>query len=244
MSRHELKARASVFGVVFKIRIVNFLLRGLMKHELLNKKYPIILACFLLIIMTAASCSSQRSARDVMADDEPCWVMNDPACDDEGNEYLYFIGQNSAKDAAVGRPNQGAFDSARMNAKTAYISYIEDTISTKAVQASMTGGATLGAETVASFKKLSKTFAEKTVSGLKQLDSYYVSDAENENGTPLWSVYVRMHVRKSTVRNKFGLMMDNVQESANAGNEEAKRVVKGLQEVNKQIGQDNFFKGF
>lgn len=214
-----------------------------MKWKSVFGLYSLLLAAGLLLLLSA--CSSQITSVGKAGGDQPCWVDNDPACDDQGDEYLYFVGQNAVKDAAKGRPNRSAFDSARIAAKAQYVSYLEETVSVKAAEAFTNAGESEeGAETVAGLKQLIKTFAQKTVSGLKQLDSYYVSDAANSKGTPLWSVFVRMRIAKQEVREKFGLLADNMKKSAKSGNEKAKDKLEGIQTIQKKMKEDDFFKGF
>ena len=202
------------------------------------------LTLVLMAVMTFSACSQKQTSETVASGDQPCWVTGDPACDDQANDHLYFIGQNAVPEANRARPSRAAYDSARMNAKTQYVAFIEETVANKASEAITAAGDTEeGSQAVTTIKSLSKTFAKKTVSGLKQFDSYYVSESMNSKEIPLWTVYVRMRVQKAEVQQKFGTLTDNIKKSADGGNQSAKRILDGIQKVNNDMKKDDFFKG-
>ncbi|MBU2646673.1 hypothetical protein KKI24_18335 [bacterium] len=198
-----------------------------------------------LVMLGACSSSDVVTSKDMELDDQPCWIDGGPDCDDQSNQFIYFVGRNAVPEANRARPSRLAFDSARMNAKTLYVSYLEETITTRASEALTTSGSTEdGAQSVASLKSLSTTFARKTVSGLKQHDSFYVSESENERELPLWTVYVRMRIPRAEVEQKFELLTENIRDAAQSGSKSAQQILKGIESVNKRMKQDDFFKGF
>ena len=202
------------------------------------------LSAALITLIGFSAYSQNKTSGSIASGDQPCWVTGDAACDDETDGHLYFVGQNAVLDANITRPSRSAYDSARMNAKTQYVSYLEETVSNKTSEALMSvGDMEEGSQTVSSIKSLSKTFAKKTVRGLKQFDSYYVTESKNSQGLPLWTVYVRMRIKKASVRQKFSVLVDNIKKSADSGNESANKILKGIQRVNEDMKKDDFFKG-
>lgn len=204
----------------------------------------LLIGLVVVLLTTIGGCSQKMTSETEASSDQPCWIIGDPACDDKANDYLYFVGQNAVPEANRIRPSRTAFDSARMNAKTAYVGYIEETVSNKTAEALTAAGDTEeGSQVVATIKSLSTTFAKKTVSGLKQFDSYYISESKNSKDIPLWTVFVRMRVTKSEVQQKFGMLTDNIKNSADGGSESAKKILNGIQKVNEDMKKDDFFKG-
>jgi hypothetical protein len=215
--------------------------------KLQNKiKYSVLASLLIGIIFLFSACGpTQRSSSSVQADDQKCWVTEDPSCDDEADDFLYMVGQTATPSAAKGRPNRTCMDSALLNANAKYVSYLENTVSTKVSEAMTSAGdSEEGSTAVSGLKSLTKSFAQKTVNGLKQADSYYVSDDVNKKGVPLWTCYVRVKVEKALVMAKFGDLVAYVQKGAESGNENAKNMLKGIQNVQEDMKKDDFFGGF
>ncbi len=187
----------------------------------------------------------KATSTGIAAKDQPCWVLGDPSCADQTEDYLYFRGQSAVPEASNTRPSESAFESARLSAKTQYVTMISETVSKKTSQALTNAGSQAeGTEVVAALKTLSENFAAQTVSGLRDADVYYVSEGKNSKNIPLWTTYVLMKVPREHIKQNFNNLVGGLEKRANEGNAKAKSTLKGVQEVQKQMAEDKFFDGF
>lgn len=196
--------------------------------------------------LAISGCSSGNiTMSDVRDDNEPSWVSGDAAGEDTSDKYLYFVGRNAVADASRSRPSRSAFMSAENDAKRQYVEYMETLVQAKTNEALTAAGDNMeGSQSVASLKSLIKTFAQKTVKGVKKHDHYYISNERNKADIPLWTVWVRVRIEKDNVRQKFDLLGNNIQKKATQGVKSAKEMVKAVQAVQKEIKKDDFFDGF
>lgn len=187
------------------------------------------------------SCSqTQRDSSSMRAEGEPCWVMGRADCHDpDQKEWIYFIGGTTTPFASRGRPSSIAKRSATINAQKQFVEYLGMEMATKVEKAVTAAGTTNeGMETAESLKELTRSFARKSFSGLRPFDSYFVTNAKNSKGIPLWNYYVRMRVTIKAIQTGFKKFLES--EAINAQAQKKVDTVKGIQATQKAIKKDSF----
>lgn len=135
--------------------------------------------------------------RGIAGDEQPCWVGLDPDCDDESGEYYYFVGQNAVPEASRARPSRMAMDSAKNAAIKDFAAMIKSQVASKVTeQMSATGDTEEGSAPRAKIDSTVNTYVVATTTGLKRSDIYQESLAKNSKGIPLWTVWVRMKIKR------------------------------------------------
>jgi hypothetical protein len=187
-----------------------------MRFQMRKSLLAIIIAAigttFFLMSCTQSTMKMDRvTDRGLAGDEQPCWIDNDPECDDESGEYYYFVGQNAVPEASRARPSRMAGDSAKNGAIKDFAAMIKSQVASKVTE-TMTaeGDADQGSMPKAKIDSTVSSYVVATTTGLKRADKYQESLAKNSKGIPLWTVWVRMKIKREIADEQIQIQMGKI----------------------------------
>ena len=150
--------------------------------------------------------------KQVKPADEPCWVRTPDCQASESSASIYFVGQSQEPLANVGQPQRDSFRSAQRDAEQEYARYLGVEVESSSYLKSLFKNERYQMQ----FEETIHETVEQTVSELVKADEYFVSYERDENGIPLWTVYVLLKISKENVAKHQIAIRDEAKRKAEA----------------------------